>query len=321
MGTTAEMLRTDWRGQNPPFSDHANSLAFGSVMLAAFLLMFLSAPGRMGQAITIRSDGWVRQGIFSWRFPGPMTARGAPVYRNTFGIKLIYGKSSIDLNIGDHVWKSQAANIASQITDWARKKISGIPDSGKRYREKSKTPLIALFISIILLAPVISLLDFQSPFADCYLNPYAAPGPWATAITAGFAAVAFAIAGWHGARLAAPIKPSAAVWAMNALIALLLIGAGCIVTLRTGQLLEIRRQSASIATLHQPVSLDKKATKRGCRLYLRIDEPAWQQKILHPVGPCDQLPRWQNAPGIEVRQAESAWGVRILSVRPAGEKP
>ncbi|MDR2195006.1 MAG: hypothetical protein LBE50_00170, partial [Gallionellaceae bacterium] len=209
-----------WHGQNPLFSDDWGWFAFW-LLWGACVLFFLPSFGRAGFAITIRADGWVRQGIFSWHFPGPMFARFlASRTENHFEIHLIYGASEILFTVSGH--KNQAFDFASRIIKWSRQRINGIPDT---FQSRSTTDFLWFWgwIAIILFF-ILVFLAYKIFLSRYYLNAHAAPGMWATGMTAAFAMLAIALTGrhwiWQAGR---EIKTGAALWITEALAALLLI--------------------------------------------------------------------------------------------------
>jgi hypothetical protein len=303
-------------------------LVFGVMVMG----MFLQTGGSTSMALTIHADGWVRRGMTAWRFPGPMTVRCVKPPKARKGaskqlckLQMTHGASSVSFPV---LLPDEAEDFSPRITEWARQHIGGVPDTGQSERAKKPAATALTLLAFYMAALLITarLEPVASSSFGYYLNANAAPGAWAIGITAGFAAVAFIIAGWHWKQLAGRrIKANAGIRWLHALAALFLIAAGCAITLRIGQFLELHNQATTAnVTLHQRVEADT-ITSNGnrirCRLRFYIDEPSLGQKIEYLADSCDRLNDWNRAPGIEISQAENKFGVRILSVRPATPNP
>ncbi|MDR0478292.1 MAG: hypothetical protein LBH31_00505 [Burkholderiaceae bacterium] len=278
----------------------------GSLLMALLLLLGTSFP-----TFSIRANGWVWTGLGAWRFPGSMRVRCVLRGKGWPSFELSYGAANFYM--ASYGSADQTVNCADQLTQWARRRIGGIPGNDQAQKDNFMVKWGWGYFAML----VIGALVMTDPFHidRYYLNEHAKFGVWAVGAATGFAVVGLAVAGWHWIRLdRREIKASMVIWVMDVLAALLLVAAGCSIAMYFGQVQDMQARPFHGLTLRQPVHYYYAPDSKSCSLSLDIQEPTLGRTISYDVG-CDQLSYWKGAAGMEVHQAENELGVHIQSVR------
>ena len=272
-----------------------------------------------GYALSISADGWVKCGGAAWRFPGPMTVRSVMplgLGKTKETLELTYG--AFGLRLDGCASNDLTRDFARRMTQWARSRIGGIPDPGRaRGSDMGNLSTPSRFLPLVFF---VSFFVWLRPdggfFRGYFLSTAAASSRLALGAVAMFAVAAFLGIGQRWLRLARrEIKAGALVWASEVLTALLLLIPCGMTVFGLGQILALRMHPAQEITLRQTVKTWTSSKGMNCRRYILIDEPSLGRSVNYAAyePECDR--GWKDQATVEIRQAQSELGVRILSVR------
>jgi hypothetical protein len=276
----------------------------------AALLLFLFRSGMFKSPLHINQDGSVRQGIWTWQFPGPMRAMSTKVEGKVphYVVELRYGATKIRYQGGDT--EGSTIGVVIRANRWIESRVHGRPDTSSRDKKISGDGwLLRACMVFGLCMPFCEMIGGDG----YYLDGQAPYGTWAFKAVLLFAALAIGALGVRLSQiLANEIKVGSTVWLTEICIAsLVMLGLSAAVG-HYAQLFEMRETPGVLSIVDQPLNLTDTTSGKGCHRYLILYEPSLKQSVQY----CDwqDLRYWDGATGVRVRQSGNAFGLRIESV-------
>jgi hypothetical protein len=279
-------------------------------------LFFLYRNRMLKAPLHIEQDGTVMQGVWKWRFPGPMKAVVVKLDSKDprFILELRYGTTH--LNFPGGATEGDTIGIAVRLNQWIASKMQGPSISG--YSSKKLSEIDWVLYTCIASAVVMFLAGSAWDQNGYYLDQTAPCGLWARIAAGLFSVISLGILAIDLIRkTTSQIRVNCAVWITEIAIALpLILGTSAMVGW-VAQYLE-----SSVAPTYEVIfdeqvffyepSRGGRFRSKGCQRYLTFHIPDRSGRISY----CDpkDIHYWDGISRVRVRLSRGSLGMHIESV-------